>query len=199
MPDPVRVQTFVGGQIAPFVPELARLRIAVFREYPYLYDGSMAYERGYLATYSACPESVFVVAFDGARVVGLSTGLPMAAETEAFKRPFLARGLDPESIFYFGESVLERAFRGRGLGVRFFEEREAYARRLGRFTHTAFCAVLRPAGHPARPPGYTPLDAFWHRRGYAKHPELTTRYAWKDLGEGEETEKPMVFWMKEMG
>jgi GNAT superfamily N-acetyltransferase len=142
------------------------------------------------------PDSVIVLAIDGERVVGASTGLPMQAETEEVKRPFLERGYDPNSIFYFGESVLERAYRGQGIGVRFFEEREAHARGLGRFAWACFCAVQRPADHPRRPPDYAPLDDFWRRRGYAKHPELSTTFSWREVGEQARSAKPMVFWLK---
>jgi GNAT superfamily N-acetyltransferase len=139
---------------------------------------------------------VIVLAIDGERVVGASTGLPMEAETEEVKRPFLERGYDPKGMFYFGESVLEHAYRGQGVGVRFFEEREAHARALGRFAWTCFCAVQRPADHPRRPPDYVPLDDFWRRRGYAKHPELSTTFSWREVGEQAQSAKPMVFWLK---
>ncbi|GAB6041213.1 GNAT family N-acetyltransferase [Endothiovibrio diazotrophicus] len=190
------LRRFTGGAIEPYIPDLARLRIEVFREWPYLYDGDMDYEACYLATYGASPESLFVLAFDGERIVGAATGVPMADESEAFKRPFLVHGHDPRRIFYFGESVLLPAYRGQGLGVRFFIEREGYAGELGRFTHTAFCAVERPANHPRRPADYRPLDAFWARRGYRKHPELATTYRWKELGAAAETDQPMTFWLK---
>jgi hypothetical protein len=26
-----------------------------------------------------------------------------------------------------------------------------------------------------------PLDQFWNKRGYFKHPELSTTYSWKDF------------------
>ena len=45
---------------------------------------------------------------------------------------------------------------------------------------------------------YQPLDAFWIRRGYRHHPELHTRYHWRDLDETEESAKPMSFWLKEL-
>jgi GNAT superfamily N-acetyltransferase len=188
-----------GAAIEPYLDDLARLRITVFREFPYLYEGTAEYERSYIATYARSPESLFVLAIEGNRVVGCSTGIPMTDESEAFKKPFVDAGLDPDKIFYFGESVLEKNYRGHGLGVRFFEEREAYARGLGRFDHCAFCAVERPVTHPLRPAGYEPLDSFWARRGYKHHPELRTHYAWRDIGETEETEKPMSFWLKAIG
>ncbi|MDH4557219.1 GNAT family N-acetyltransferase [Pseudomonas sp. BN417] len=194
----MHIRLLQGAAIAPHIDDLARLRLTVFREFPYLYDGTLEYEARYLATYAESPESLFVLALDGERVVGASTGLPMADETEAFQRPFRERGWDPQRIFYFGESVLLPEYRGSGLGVRFFAEREAYARHLGRFEHCAFCAVERPADHPRRPPGYQPLNEFWARRGYHHHPELRTEYHWRDLDEQSESAKPMSFWLKEL-
>lgn len=187
-----------GSAIEPFITDLARLRIEVFREFPYLYDGTAEYEANYLSTYARSARSLFVLALDGGRVVGASTGLPMADETDEFKRPFLERGWDPQRIFYFGESVLLPAYRGSGLGVLFFVEREGYARRLGGFDWCAFCAVERPADHPHRPAGYQPLNTFWEKRGYRHHPELRTEYHWRDLGDAEESAKPMSFWLKEL-
>jgi GNAT superfamily N-acetyltransferase len=194
----VRVERVSGAALARYIPDLARLRIEVFREFPYLYDGTLEHENEYLGTYARVPDSVIVLAIAGARVVGASTGLPMEAETDEIRRPFIARGYDPARVFYFGESVLERGYRGQGLGVRFFEQREAHARALARFDWTCFCAVERPADHPARPADYEPLDAFWQRRGYAKHPELRTEFSWREVGESRATPKPMVFWLKRM-
>lgn len=194
----MHIETRAGADIAPFIDDLARLRIAVFRAFPYLYEGSLDYEKTYVATYARSPGSVFVLALDEGKVVGAATGLPMADETDEFKRPFLANGYDPARIFYFGESVLMPAYRGQGIGVRFFEEREAHARRLGGLDLCAFCAVERPADHPARPADYQPLNAFWGKRGFIHHPELKTDYVWRDVGEVQETAKPMSFWLKEI-
>lgn len=192
----IRVTRLNSGQIAPYLEDLARLRIVVFQRFPYLYDGDMDYERRYLETYACSPGSLFVLAKDDEQVVGVATGIPMADETEAFKRPFIEQGLDPGKIFYFGESVLLPEYRGQGIGVTFFDQREAFAREQGRFTHCCFCAVERPEDHPMRPASYQPLDEFWKNRGYRKVPELRTGYFWKDVGDDQETEKPMTFWIK---
>lgn len=190
------IQRLSGHAITPYIDDLARLRIAVFRDFPYLYDGSLAYEADYLRHYSATPESVVVLVQDEGRVVGASTGMPLVAADPAFQAPFAANGYDIARIFYFGESVLEAAYRGQGLGVRFFAEREAHVRQLGRFDLAAFCAVERPADHPARPVDYVPLDGFWQRRGYVRLPELVASFSWPDMGEAEETAKPLVFWLR---
>lgn len=192
----LRVQRLVGAAIAQQLPELARLRIQVFREFPYLYEGSEAYERAYLQTYIDSADSLFVLVFDGDRLVGASSGLPLSDEVAELRQPFEQRGEPLERIFYCGESMLLPAYRGRGLGVRFFEEREAHAKRLGRFEKICFCAVQRSATHPRRPADYVPLDAFWQRRGYQQRPDLQTDFSWQDLDEASESPKPMMFWMK---
>lgn len=196
MTDRIRLRPATGEEAQRYIPELARLRISVFRDFPYLYDGNLSYEEKYLRTYAESPDSVIVVALDGDRCVGASTAVPLKHETEEFKRPFVAAGYDPNDVFYLGESVLLPQYRGRGLGVRFFEEREAHARKVGDFAIIAFCAVERPEDHPMRPSGYRDLAQFWRNRGYTKHPELHTTYNWRDVGEPQATDKPMVFWLK---
>jgi GNAT superfamily N-acetyltransferase len=194
----LHVECRTGADLIADLPALARLRIRVFREYPYLYDGDAEYEERYLRTYADAPDGVMVLARDGDRVVGASSALPLAAETPNVIEPFKAHGYAVERIFYYGESVLLPEFRGLGLGRRFFDEREAHARALGRFDFACFCAVDRPDDHPRRPPDYRPLDGLWAKQGFAKQPQLRTTFSWRDLDEAEETPKPMVFWLKHL-
>ncbi|SFR41775.1 hypothetical protein SAMN05216203_0117 [Marinobacter daqiaonensis] len=61
----VHITALSGQEVLPYLDDLARLRIEVFRAFPYLYDGDMGYERRYLATYADSPESFFVLAQPG--------------------------------------------------------------------------------------------------------------------------------------
>lgn len=194
----VCIAPLTGEDLAAWLPELARLRIEVFREFPYLYDGSSTYEQQYLRTYAETPGAVIVGASVGGRPVGAATGLPMRGEPDHVTGPLKAAGYDIDRLFYFGESVLEPAWRGRGIGVRFMAEREAWARNLGGFEHAVFCAVQRPADHPRRPAGYVPLDDFWRRRGFAPIEGLACEFSWRDLDEAEATPKPMGYWIKRL-
>ncbi|MCK6453609.1 MAG: GNAT family N-acetyltransferase [Alphaproteobacteria bacterium] len=196
MAAPVRVERLSGPAILERLDDLARLRIEVFRDYPYLYQGSMDYERRYLGAYAESRDAVLVAAVDGARVVGASTAMPMAEAMQECIEPFARAGYDLSKFYYFGESVLLKPYRGQGIGVRFFEEREAAARSHRAIEMTAFCAVERPPNHPLRPADYLPLDRFWRKRGYTRHPELVARFHWRDIGEEAETFKPLVFWLK---
>lgn len=193
----LQIRRLGGAALLDYIPALARLRIDVFREFPYLYDGSLAYEHAYLRAYAESPRAVIVLALAGGEVVGASTGMPLAEETEAFQRPFRERGLDPSRYFYCAESVLRPEWRGRGLGHRFFDEREAHARELGGFDYSCFCAVNRPDTHPRRPADYRPLNDFWTARGYRRHPELVMSLGWKDLDDAQgESIKSLTYWIR---
>ncbi len=192
----LRVENLTGDVMRAAIPDLARLRVAVFRDWPYLYDGTVNYETAYLRRFAASADAVVVAAYDGDEVVGVATGAPLRDHAEAFGKAFIDRGLDIDRIFYCGESVLLPSYRGRGLGHAFFDGREAHARALNRFTHITFCGVVRPGDHPLKPASYRPLDAFWMKRGYAKVDGLIASFAWKDIDQQDETSKPMQFWMK---
>ncbi len=187
-----------GADLHAVIPELAALRVSVFRAWPYLYDGDEAYERDYLQTYLRSPRAAVILARAGGRIVGASTCLPLADETQNVQAPFVARGWDVADFFYFGESVLLPALRGRGVGVAFFAEREAHARAVSASRFACFCGVVRPDGHPARPAGFVPLDRFWTQRGFTRRPDLTCSMSWQEVGEAVETPKTLMFWMKSL-
>ncbi len=62
-----------------------------------------------------------MVALDDNQIVGCAT-IQICDESLECRAPFLASGFDVSKIVYFGESVLERHFRGRGIGHQFFAE-----------------------------------------------------------------------------
>ena len=194
---PVELLRVTGRAIDAHLDALAELRIAVFQEYPYLYLGDRTYERRYLASYAGSDAGLVVLAQAGGRVVGASTALPLAQHSDEVVPPLERAGYPAASVYYFGESVLERPYRGQGLGRAFLEHRERRARELG-FRTAAFCAVERPADHPRRPPGYRGHDALWASCGFQRRPDITATFSWRDLDEPGESAKPMTFWVKDL-
>ena len=191
----IDVRPLTGEDLARHLEDVARLRMTVFREWPYLYEGTFDYEHRYLQSYRESAGAILVGAFDADRLVGAATGTPMEDHADDFGRAFDGTGPALTDIFYCAESVLLPEYRGHGIGHAFFDAREDHARALGRKL-SAFCGVQRPADHPARPAGYAPLDPFWRKRGYAPMEGVIAEFAWRDVGETDETSKPMQFWSK---
>lgn len=187
-----------GDSLRNALPDLAKLRIAVFREWPYLYDGTLEYESSYLEKFSAAKDAFIVAAKDGARIVGVATASPLLEHADAFAKPFAEKNIDPATVFYFGESVLLPEYRGQGIGHAFFDAREEHARRSGNYTVASFCAVVREPKDPRKPANYRPLDAFWQKRGFHKTEGLVAEFDWKEVGSEKELPHQMQFWMKSL-
>jgi GNAT superfamily N-acetyltransferase len=197
MSDALTFHELSGAALDPWLDGLGRLRIAVFREYPYLYEGTLDYEREYLQTYSRSADSLVVLVTDDQnQVVGATTCIPLRDEGPEFQEAFLKAGWDVNAICYFGESILLPQLRGHGIGKEFFRRREAHAQKLGA-RRTAFCAVNRAPDHSLRPTDYRPLDDFWKAQGYTKRPDLQATFVWKEIGEPSESPKTLTFWIKE--
>lgn len=195
--DNLTVRPLTGSEIAAALPALAHLRIEVFAEYPYLYDGDVAYEFKYLREFATAPDAVLVGAYDDGRLIGAATASPMWAQKADFRQPFTQQGLDTSKLFYFGESVLLPEYRSRGIGHKFFDYREEAARRAGAET-ASFASIVRPRKDPDRPEGYRPLEDFWRKRGYEPVKGLFTELLWKEHGEMEESPKRLQYWMRQL-
>ena len=188
------LRTYRGAEVAEVIDARAQLRITVFRDWPYLYDGDLDYERRYLAGYTS-GTAIVVAAFDGPEMVGASTGLPFTDHADGLAPAFAQTDYAPETLFYCAESVLLPKARGQGVYRPFFAEREAHARALG-FSHATFCGVSRPAAHPARPKDHQPLDPVWRHFGYSPVPGAIGHLSWRDIGASGETTKSLQFWIK---
>lgn len=196
--DNYEVVRLKGKETESVFDELAALRIAVFRDYPYLYGGDIAYEKDYLRIYSKSERSLLVALYHCSKLVGATTCLPLIDETDELQKPFRENDFDPATVFFFGESIILKPHRGHGFGHLFFDEREAHAKSFGSYTRTCFCSVDRGTSHPLKPGNYRSNDAFWLKRGYQKMPSLRTEMAWPDIGESAPTAKPMIFWIREI-
>jgi len=194
----IKICKFTGEAIKTYLPAIARLRIEVFRDYPYLFEGNMHDETQYLKKYANCKDAVLVIVFDGSEIVGVSTGIPLENEIDEVKKAFVENDHDISSYYYFSESMLLKKYRGRGLGHHFYDERETHAQKLNKYKHLCLCCITRSDDDPRKPDDYIPLDDFWKKRGYVKHPELICEVGWRDLNEEENSTKSMIFWIKNL-
>ncbi len=197
MTQKLRIIRLKGNEILPFIADLAKLRIEIFRNYPYLYEGDLEYENNYLTTYVSCPESIMILVLENDHIVGASTAIPLEFETAQCQKPFIDQGMNIQNIFYLGESVLLPEYRGRNIYRHFFHERELAATEYGCHA-TTFCAIERSPNDSRRPKNYVTLDKIWEHFGYKKYPELCAYYEWKEIGEKTISNKPLIFWLKNL-
>ena len=187
-----------GKELQPYLEELAKLRITIFRDWPYLYEGSMDYEHKYLQTYLKSDNSFITLALDGSKIVGATTAILVSDEEEAFRKVFSDKGINPKTVCYFGESILYAEYRGLGIGKEFMKRRLAFARSIPGVSMASFCSVIRPINHPKKPAYYQPLDVFWKSMGFQPISGMLTKYSWQDLGESTQSEKTMHFWVNKL-
>ncbi len=194
----LQIERLEGEEIGQRLEQIAALRLQVFNEWPYLYDGTMEEERSCLRFYLQAPQALAIVLLDGGEVVGLSTAMPLTDESPRLQKPFIEQGFDIERVFYLAESILLPAYRGRGWYRHLFEARERHARSCGDYEWATFCTVVRDMDHELRPSGYQSLEPIWEHFGYTRRDDLIAYYPWKQVDEAEETEKPLEFWVKRL-
>lgn len=192
----LELKSLSGPEAQKYISELAQLRMRVFQEYPYLYEGDYEYEKQYLQRYFSCPESFVLVVLDEGRLVGATTAIPLSKESEEFQAQYRVLDLNPEQIYYFGESALLPEYRGLGLGKEFMRLREEQAQKANRYRFCSFCGVHRDPEDPRRPKHYRPLDTFWKAQGFERMKNGFTTIAWKEIGEQHATPKAMQIWIK---
>jgi GNAT superfamily N-acetyltransferase len=187
------MQLIRGLEIENHIDDLGRFRIEIFREYPYLYDGSIEYERVYLRRYSRNPESLLLILQDACGILGACTGIPLTGEDIEFQNAFV--GENKDEVYYIGEIMLRAGSRGQGLGSSLLSTALSLID-LNRFKKVSLCTVDRGLNHPRQPGNYCPPDYLWKKYGFAKSSNLKANLAWKDIGDEIETLKPMNIWFK---
>ena len=189
----------IGKDIEQYFDDICRIRITVFKEWPYLYEGTVEYEREYLTHYFENDRSLCILIIADKKVVGISTSMPLAGEHEEFKKPVADFGFDISKIFYYSETCLLKEHRGKGIYRKIFSLREEHVKSFGDDYHkVCFCSVIRPAEHPLKPKDYRPLEETWKRYEFYKVDGLTMTFLWTDIGENKETRKNLSVWMKDL-
>ena len=188
------MQILRGSEINHYIDQLGRFRIQIFREYPYLYDGSIEYERTYLGRYSMSPESLLIILEDALGIVGACTGIPLAGEDPEFQNAFV--GENKEEIYYIGEVMLRADSRGKKLGSRLMSTALDLID-SNQFKKISLCTVDRGLGHPREPLGYSPPDYLWKKYGFEKSKNFMAYLDWKDIGHDVETRKPLNIWFRQ--
>ena len=191
----MKLEVIGGEKIKDVIDELGIFRISIFKEYPYLYDGNLDYERKYLSRYSNTSDSFLLLARDSQGILGAATGIPLINDEPEFIEPFKDQNLD--EIFYLGELMIRNDNRGQGLGSLLLRNLLDLIDKK-RFKAVCLYTVDRGDNHPLKPESYQSPDSLWRKFGFEKHPSHVVYFSWQDLGNVVETEKPMNEWIKNL-
>lgn len=196
------IKLLQGRDIEPHIDAVSHLRTKLFREFPYLYEGSIAYEKDYIKGYLSDNKSLFVVAFDGDSIVGAITGIPLASESEVIVGAadlFRACDIDPSVYYYIGEGVVLPAYRDAKTALAMYKLMLNQIKQWKIFNKLCFVAVEREENHPLRPKNYSSLVPVFKRLGYKKT-DITFSYNWPTIqtnGSVKDAENELTFWVNE--
>lgn len=190
-------QLLTGTAIADARDEEATLRLEIFREYPYLYQGRREDELKYLGTYAEAPDACVVLAYDGDAVIGAVAGMPLIHEDAQMLDAFAGTAFPLDEAYYVGELLFLPAYRNGGLGRKLLARLESHVRPLGRYRTLTCATVERPDDHPLRPRDFIPITRFLARNGFSRLPVVTTHFMWREI-DGILWDHPMQFWGKQL-
>jgi GNAT superfamily N-acetyltransferase len=187
------LKVFRGRELNEQLENLGKLRIEVFKEYPYLYEGNPDYEKKYLNVYAQNRDSFVPMLFDADKLVGAATAIPMRYLDASTHTPILAAGYLPEEMLYIGEILLLPEYRGKGHGKKLMEQTLEFCKSYNKAHMATLATVIREGKVPK---GYKNLDGFWTAFGFRAQPSMVGKLSWKDIGENAETPKQMQYWVK---
>jgi len=190
-------QLLTGAVIADALNDLATLRLEIFPEYPYLYQGRREDEIAYLGTYAKTPDACVILACDGSTVIGAATGMPLVHEDAQIRDAFAGTTFPLNEVYYVGELLLRPTYRNCGLGRKLLAQLESLIRSLGSYRRLTCATVERPDDHHMRPRDYAPITRFLARTGFVQLFGVTTCFMWLET-DGVKRDHPMQFWSKEL-
>ena len=186
-----------GADAAASLDDLATLRIEIFREFPYLYDGRHEDELNYLKLYAETPDAFVITVKEGDQVIGAATGMPLRHESAELVEPFNGTPYPVDEVYYVGELLFYPEYRNHGLGMKVVRKIEDHIRSLGVYRYLACVTVARPDDHPRRPADYIPIDRFLARNDFFPIPGVVTDFTWLET-DGVRRSHPMNYWVKEL-
>ena len=184
-----------GSQIQEYLEKIAHLRLTIFKEFPYLYDGQLKDELEYLQHYAEQEQATAIIASCDDQLAGAVTAIPLQYESEEMTSPFSTMQYPVERTIYICELLFYPDYRNKGLGTRLLSRIEQHYRGQKNYQYLTSATVMRPDDHPHRPDGYVPIERFLQRNRFEKMPGVTTHFTWKEI-DGARRNHEMQFWIK---
>jgi len=197
-----KLEVFIGNEINNNIDDVARLRIEEFRNFPYLYDGNLEYEKNYLKCYADDIKSTLALAKVNNTLAGVSTGIPLISNSEivsGIDKIFLEHNLNPDSCYYYGEIIIKPEFRGIGLASLLYKAQDEVIKNWG-YKQVCILTVVREIDHPMQPSDYKQKDGMWEHLGF-KRLNIIQSHHWPTIqpnGSVVNIKNDLEFWIKDI-
>lgn len=192
------IQLVKGKELLANIAELAKLRLKIFREYPYLYEGDSASEESYLSLFASSSDAFFIVAKGESQLVGAISGIPLDFAQKEIRDAFCQSTIESGGYYALCDILVLKEHRNRKIGSILYKEFENQLLKMKRYTKLVLWQIVRAQDDPRRPNDYFSLDDFWRKKGFIKHPELVCYIPWKEVSDEKAISHRFEFWVKEM-
>jgi len=199
-PNPYTIKVLTPEQMKPLLPFVANLRVNIFRNYPYLYDGNIAEEMENLEKYAQHNNSALAIAYCNETPVGFLCGSDLMHYSVHFENSiedlFKSGNLHAKNYYYCADIIILPEHRGKYLAPQLFDAIENYAQQKG---YTASCFITEHhENHPLKPHDHKSLVPLWNNLNYQKS-ALITYATWQTYqldGTIKSEQHPLIFWLK---
>lgn len=155
--------------------EIGALRIEIFREWPYLYEGEIEEASTYLKDYIKDESGRLITLENEGEILGMVTGIAVA-----FYDAHLLAETSPR-YYYWGDFILKKAYRGHQLGQQLFDAAREVFKTLD-FDTLLMAMIKRDAFDPRRPKEARDMREFAKKVGF-KSNGVSLFYKWREIGE----------------
>ncbi|HLC06649.1 MAG TPA: GNAT family N-acetyltransferase [Candidatus Babeliales bacterium] len=201
-PNPYSIKVLTQDELKTLLPFVAQLRVNIFRNYPYLYDGNIAEEMDNLEKYAQHNNSALAIAYYNENPVGFLCGSDLIHYSVHFENSVadLFKGVDLniENYYYCADIIILPEHRGKYLAPQLFDAIENYAQQKG---YTACCFITEHhENHPLKPRDHKSLVPLWNSLNYKKS-ALITYASWQTHqvdGTIKLEQHPLIFWLKNL-
>ena len=194
----IAIEVLKGNEVIPHLKRLIEIRLSFYRDYPYLYDGSIEDEENYLRMYGNSENTLLVVAKRDDEVVGAILGLPLPESPEENKEAFQDLEISPEDLFYLGDNIVIRELKIGNVQEQMYHQFEGAVNHLKKYRGIVVCEIERDVNDPKKITNDTFYEFAWHTQGFIREPNQIVNFSWKEIGDSKSSNHHMVFWRKSL-